>query len=304
QAAVEYHPDAQCPIFLSCLERSFDGNANLIDFVQRLAGYCLTGDTREQAMFMLWGEGSNGKSTLFNALKEVWGDYALQTPAETLIAKQGSSIRNDIARLQPARLVITSEMERGEQFAEAVIKQMTGQDTITSRHLYREFFEYSPKFKICVAVNHKPIIRGRDIAIWRRIYTIPFTVLIPAAERDRDLPNKLRQEFPGILAWALRGCLEWQRHGLNPPREVVFATHRYRSEMEAISRFIADRCITGDAFSVNASQLYQAYGQWCGEEDADLLSQTKFGEEMTGRGFRKEKSGTYTYFGVGLLDRS
>src|SRR5262249_54371075 len=152
---------------------------------------------------------------------------------------------NDVARLKGARFVSAIEAEDGRRLAEALIKQMTGGDTMTARFLYGEFFEFLPEFKIFLAVNHKPLIRNTDHAIWRRIRLVPFTVTIPEAERDKDLPAKLRRELSGILAWAVQGCLDWQRAGLGMPEAVKAATAEYRAEMDVLDQFLAERCEIG-----------------------------------------------------------
>lgn len=304
QAMVTYDPSAQAPMFLSFLERIMGGNRELVDFLQRAIGYSLTGDTGEQCLFFLHGCGANGKSTLLNAIKEALGDYAMQCPAETLMVKQGGGIPNDIARLRGARFVATSETEDGRRFAESMIKQLTGQDTIAARFLFAEYFEFVPNFKIWLGANHKPVIRGDDYAIWRRIRLVPFTTTIPPEERDKSLPAKLRDEYPGILAWAVQGCLEWQRQGLNPPPEVLAATEEYKSEMDLIGKWIEECCITAPHATAKAGALYGNYKRWVEDNGGFPLSSTKFGLKLGDRGYQKEKSGTVVYRGIGLLDTS
>jgi putative DNA primase/helicase len=305
QAHVAYEPDAQAPLFVAFLQRIMGGNQALVDFIQRAIGYSLTGDTGEQCLFFLHGSGANGKSTLLNAIKELLGDYAMQCPAETLMVKQGGgSIPNDIARLRGARFVATSETEDGRRFAEAMIKQLTGGDVIAARFLFAEYFEFTPNFKIWLGANHKPVIRGDDYAIWRRIRLVPFTVTIPPEQRDKNLPEKLRNEYPGILAWAVQGCMEWQIQGLNPPPEVIAATDEYKSEMDLIGKWIEECCITKPNATAKASSLYGNYKRWVEDNGGHPLSNTKFGLKLGDRGFSKEKSGTVVYRGIGLLDTS
>jgi len=303
QAMVAYDHNAQAPIFLAFLNRIMGGNQALVDFLQRAIGYSLTGLTDEQCLFFLHGSGQNGKSTLLTAIKELLGDYAMQCPAETLMVKQGGgNIPNDIARLRGARMVATSETEDGRRFAETMIKQLTGQDTIAARFLFAEYFEFIPNFKIWLAANHKPVIRGDDYAIWRRIRLIPFAVTIPPEEKDGKLPEKLRAEYPGILAWAVQGCLEWQRQGLNPPPEVLAATEEYKSEMDLIGKWIDECCITAPHVSCRANVLYDNYKSWVADNGGYPLSSTKFGLKLGDRGYQKEKSGFVTYHGIGILD--
>ena len=302
RALVDYEPDAHAPLFLAFLDRIMGGNQALIGFIHRAVGYSLTGLTDEQCLFFLHGSGQNGKSTLLTAIKELLGDYAMQCPAETLMVKQGGGIPNDIARLRGARMVATSETEDGRRFAETMIKQLTGQDTIAARFLFAEYFEFIPNFKIWLAANHKPVIRGDDYAIWRRIRLIPFAVTIPPEEKDGKLPEKLRAEYPGILAWAVQGCLEWQRQGLNPPPEVLAATEEYKSEMDLIGKWIEECCITAPHATAKASALYGNYKRWVEDNGGFPLSSTKFGMKLGDRGYQKEKSGTVVYRGLGLLD--
>lgn len=305
QAFTIYDPNARCPVFLGFLTRTMGDKQELVDFIQRAVGYSLTGETTEQCLFFLYGSGQNGKSTLLNAIKEMMGDYAMQCPAETLMVKQSSgNASNDIARLRGARFVATSETEEGRRFAESMIKQLTGQDTISARFLFAEFFEFLPNFKIWLAANHKPVIRGDDYAIWRRIRLIPFTVTIPPEEKDSALPEKLRNEWPGILAWAVQGCLEWQRQGLNPPEEVLAATEEYKNDMDLLGKWLEECCIVVPQATAKASSLYSSYKQWVEDNGGYPISSTKFGLKMGDRGFKKEKSGTMTYHGVGILEGS
>ena len=305
RAPVAYDLNASAPIFMSFLERIMNGNSAMISFIQRAVGYSLTGATDEQCLFFLHGSGSNGKSTLLNVIKELLGDYALQCPAETLMVKPGGgSIPNDIARLRGARMVATSETEEGRRFAEVMIKQLTGNDTIAARFLFGEYFEFVPNFKIWLAANHKPVIRGDDYAIWRRIRLIPFAVTISPEEKDGKLPEKLKAEYPGILAWAVEGCLEWQRLGLNPPPEVLAATEEYKSEMDLIGKWIEERCITELHTRTTAKALYTSYRSWVEENGGFPLSSTKFGLKLRDRGYTKEKSGIITYHGIGLREHS
>lgn len=185
-------------------------------------GYCLTGRTDAQVLLFFYGVGANGKSTLLNTVELLLGvELARQTPPETLMAKKhGNSASNDVARLQGVRVVLSNEIEDGSLLAETTVKQLTGGDTIIARFLFKEFFEFKPEFKIIVAGNHKPVIRGTDYGIWRRIHMVAFPVVIPAAERDPALPMKLKEELAGILIWAIKGCLEWQKVGLLPPASV------------------------------------------------------------------------------------
>ncbi|HLI51013.1 MAG TPA: phage/plasmid primase, P4 family, partial [Thermomicrobiaceae bacterium] len=215
-----YDPTADCPVFLAFLRQIMAGDEEMTGFLQRAIGYSLTGSIREQVAFIAWGAGSNGKSTLFDLLLDLLGDYAMQTPTDTLMAKRQDAIPNDVARLRGARFVAAVETEDGRRLSEPLVKQLTGGDRVTARFMRAEWFEFSPTFKLWLATNHKPVIRGTDHAIWRRIRLIPFTVTIAEADQDKELPAKLRAEMPGILRWAIDGCLSWQRDGLGVPEAV------------------------------------------------------------------------------------
>ena len=301
-APVAYDPGATCPRWLAFLDRIMAGNTQLIGFLQRAVGYSLTGDTSEQCFFILHGSGANGKSTFLQAITAMLGDYAKQTPTETLLIKRNAGISNDVAALKGSRMVSALESESGSRLAESLVKGMTGGDTLAARFLYQEWFEFMPMFKIFLGTNHKPIIRGNDHAIWRRIRLIPFTVTIPEKEQDTHLPDKLQEEFSGILSWAVKGCLEWQQEGLGLPQEVREATSSYRDEMDILGGFIDDCCTTGVNQWVPTGQLYITYQEWCTQNGQKAISGTAFGRSMSERGFdrfRNERA-KRCYLGIGL----
>jgi putative DNA primase/helicase len=220
---LDYAPDARAPAWETFLERVLPAE-ELRAFVQRAAGYSATGDTLEQWMFINHGTGANGKSTFQETLSAALGDYAMRTPTEMLLARRYEGVPNDVARLKGARFVSASETEESRRLAESRIKDLTGQDTITARFMKAEWFDFAPTHKLWLSTNHKPEIRGTDAAIWRRIRLVPWTISIPPAEQDKKLPEKLRAELPGILAWVVQGCLQWRRGGLQAPEEVRQAT--------------------------------------------------------------------------------
>ena len=231
QVPVNFDSKAKCLTWKAFLHRIMGGNESLVRFLQRAIGYSLTGQITEQVLFLFYGTGANGKSTFVETMRALLGDYAQQADFETfLIGKNEGGPRNDIARLKGARFVSAVESGQSRQMAETVIKQVTGGDKIAARFLYQEFFEFSPQFKLFLVANHKPQVRGTDEAVWRRIRLVPFDVKIPQEERDKHLPEKLQSELPGILAWAVRGCVKWQEKGLGEPTEVLEATQEYREE--------------------------------------------------------------------------
>jgi len=208
--------------------------------------------------------------------------------------------RNDIARLVGARFVTAVESEYGQPLAEAVIKQVTGGEPIVARFLFKEFFQFYPQFTLWLASNHKPIIKGGDHGIWRRIKLVPFAVTIPPEKQDQDLPSKLKAEGPGILNWMIQGCREWQRQGLNPPLEVMTAVSEYRSEMDLLAEFLDEKCILGPGEKVKAKDLYKAYREFCEAEGEFVLGKKRFADLLLQRGFRKAKIGDMIWSGLGL----
>ena len=285
-AAVEFDPEAKAPVFEKFMEKIFDGNKGLIEFIQRAIGYSLTGSVREQCIFVCHGSGANGKSTLINAIQDMIGDYARNTNFTTFTVRNDSNT-NDIARLMGSRFVTAMEIGEDKRLNEALIKQLSGGDIISARYLHKEFFDYYPTFKIWMGANHKPKIKETDNGIWRRIKLIPFEITIPPEERDGDLPLKLKKEFPGILAWAIKGCLAWQKEGLNPPPEVNMATDTYRGEMDIIQSFLSECTIEKEEGVIKSGDLYKVYSEWCDENGERAVSSTKFSLKMKERGFGK-----------------
>lgn len=301
-APVDYDPTAECPRWLGFLDRIMDGDKEMIEYLQRAAGYALTGDTGEQVMFFLYGAGANGKSVFLNTLQDLMGDYAQQAPTSLLMAKQSDGVPNDVARLKGARFVATIETEEGKRMAEALVKQLTGGDTITARFLRQEFFEFKPEGKVFLASNHKPLIRGTDYAIWRRIHLIPFMVQIPPEERDKRLPEKLREELAGILKWAVDGLKQWHQQGLNPPEKVLAATEEYKGEMDGIGAFIEDCCIEHWEARATVADMYRTYAEWCDENGERPMNKRMFGKRMAERGYEQTRTGRARYWdGIGLI---
>lgn len=302
QSPIEFDPNAQCPLFLEFLTRIMQDNEEMVSFLQRFVGYTLTGLTREQALALCYGTGANGKSTLFKALSGIMGPHGIACSFDMLmIKKNGGGIPNDIARLRGARYVSASEAEEGARLAESLVKQLTGEDTISARFLFGEFFDFVPSFKLWLACNHKPTLRGDDPAVWRRLLLIPFNAFIPPAERDKDLNIKLCAEYPGILAWAVRGCLAWQENGLQAPDMVRVATEEYKAELDWIGRWLDECCLQGGVRSAQAAELYQSYRDWVERNGGIALSSTRFGIKLTERGFTKTKNGVIKYCGLELV---
>lgn len=288
-----YDKDAKCPTWDMFLLQIFNKDTDLIRFVQKAMGYSLSGDVREQCLFILWGTGANGKSTFLNVLQELFGDYACTTGTETFM-KKTSEQSNDLARLKGIRLVTTTEVEQGKALSESLIKQITGGDEITARFLYGEYFSFKPTFKIFMATNHKPKIRGADNGIWRRIKMIPFTVTIPAEQRDKTLTEKLIAENSGILNWLIQGYALWRKEGLNEPEAIRDANEEYRMDMDAVGTFVND-CFDLDAsmrWRLPNQMLYQTYIKWCNANNERVMSQKWLTMRMSEKGFKRMVSNT------------
>lgn len=298
-APVYFDAGTACPVWLRFLERVVP-DEEVRDFLQRLVGYSLTGSTGEQVLAFLYGNGRNGKSVFLETIAAVLGDYHTATRIETLSVSRGGGIPNDVAALAGARLVTVSETPEGSRLNESLVKDLTGGDTIQARFLRREFFQFQPQFKLWIRGNHKPQIRGTDDGIWRRMLLVPFTVQIPSDEVDPTLSARLRDELPGILAWAVRGCLAWQERGLRAPRTVVAAVQEYRTEMDQLGEFLEDRCVITPDAHAPARDLYAAYKEWCLDSGHQPVSTTRFGLALGERGFIKRKPKTIVWHGIGI----
>jgi putative DNA primase/helicase len=299
---VAFDPDATCPLWEAFLRRAFDGNEELIAYIQRVSGYSLTAITSEQCLHVLYGTGENGKSVFLETMRYVVGQYGQSTPVSSLMASDSKSeYRNDIARLVGVRFVTAIESTEGKRIDEALIKQLTGGDQMCARFLRREFFNFTPVAKFFIATNHKPEVRGIDHGIWRRLRLIPFVVRIAPAERDPNLITKLRAEAAGILAWAIRGCLAWERDGLQPPEAVVAASAEWRQSANIVARFVEQCCVTAPHAQVVAADLYAAFQRWLKREGEQAMTQTAFGRRIDELGFCGDRAnGSRIRRGIGL----
>ena len=300
-APVDYDPDAGMPLIKEWLLEIMDGSQDMASFLQRAVGYSLTSDTREQVLLICYGVGANGKSTFLGIIQELLGDYATATSTSTLMVKRTESIPCDVAMLKGARFVAAAEAEAGQRLAESLVKQLTGGDVITARYLHCNPFTFKPTFKIWMAVNHKPVIRGTDVGIWRRIRLIPFTVIFSDDKQDKTLSEKLREELPGLLGWAVAGCLEWQKKGLDVPDEVTRATGDYRDEMDVLGQFIEERCRVVDGLAVQSSALFNSWSKWC-EANGEFKGTNKsLSLKLEEKGFKNARRKTGIWFlGIGL----
>ena len=305
ETGVDYTEKVDCPLWIEFLNQTFQNDQELIHFIQKIVGYSLTGSNAEQVMFILFGNGRNGKSVLLNIIKYISGSYAKTMNATTIMQKHNNSGQgptSDIARLEGARLVVSSEANEGDRIDESLIKQMTGGDTLVARYSYGRDFEFDPVFKLWMATNHMPKIYGTDEGIWRRLIIIPFTHTVKKENIDKNLEDKLKAESMGILKWAIDGAMMWQREGLNPPEVIKQASQDYREEMDVIEAFISESCVVGDEFKVKASELFDAYKKWADETNNwEGMSNTKFGMEITKRFKKKKTMHGIFYYGVDLV---
>lgn len=282
------------PLWSEFLGRVTDHNVELERFLQRYVGYCLTGLTTEHKFVFAYGTGANGKGTFLNTVAGVLGDYATVADMGTFIASSSERHPTDLAKLVGARLVVAQETQKGRRWDETKIKALTGGDKMTARFMRQDFFDFEPTFKLFIAGNHKPRLDSVDEAMRRRLLLAPFTVQIPVAERDPDLAQKLKAEWPAILRWAINGCLEWQRVGLAPPAIVRDATDSYFAEQDVLGQWLDD--CTDDAGLLaftRTKDLFSSWKDWCEARNHKPGNATNLSELLLGRGFvKKREAGT------------
>jgi P4 family phage/plasmid primase-like protien len=298
-APVVFDPNATCPLWEQFLDTIFQKNKALIAYVQKLVGYALSGDVRAQIIIFLYGIGANGKTTFLETLLALMGNYATQAAPNLLLEKKNESHPTELADLFGRRFVISTEVEQGRKFSEALVKQLTGGDRMKARYMRQDFFDFRPTHKLFIAANHKPIIHGCDEGIWRRMRVLPFNVVIPKADRDEGLMTKLAQERSGILNWAIQGCLDWQKSGLDVPQEVEDATSAYREEMDRLGGFLDDECVLDTRGCATSAALRAAYVAWCNTNGEEPIQPRTFGMMLKERGFESRKShGSMVWHGV------
>jgi putative DNA primase/helicase len=291
---------ANAPIWRDFLKTATHDDDMLQAYLQRLAGYCLTGLVSEQNLAFLWGPGGNGKSVFVNTVVGIMGEYARVAPMETFTASLGDRHPTELASLQGARLVTASETQEGRGWDEAKVKAITGGDKITARYMHRDFFTYDPTFKLVFLGNHKPAIGNLDDAMRRRFHMVPFTVKPPVV--NRQLFDQLKQEWPAILGWMIEGCLAWQKEGLNPPAAVLEATAAYFEEEDPLGRWLAERCQAGEDTAIG--ELFSDFEMWCKESGEKRPTTKRFTQLLYSRGYQKSardsKTGRYHIVGLKL----
>jgi putative DNA primase/helicase len=281
-------PEGDCPLWRKFLAEITGNDDELQGFLQRFAGYSLTGSILEHALFFFYGTGTNGKGVFLNTLTAVLADYAAVAPMEAFVVTQGERHPTDLAGLRGAGLVTAQETERGRRWAESKVKALTGGDPITARLMHQDFFTYMPTFKLAIAGNHKPSLSGVNAAIRRRLHLIPFTVTI--AKPDKKLPEKLRPEWPGILQWVIDGCLQWQREGLNPPNAVREATDAYLAQEDSFSQWVEDCCVVGRNRWGIGQRLWQSWKTWAEVNNEPAGTRKSFADMVIEHGYLAEKS--------------
>jgi putative DNA primase/helicase len=282
---VAYDPNAQAPTWEQFLREIFLDDDELIRYVQRACGYSISGDVREDKLFICWGTGANGKSTFLQTLRRVLGDYAGAIAPAAIVHKGKDSHPTAVADLYGLRFAIAVETGEDQQLAEAQVKALTGRDSIKARFMHKDYFEFEPRAKIWLATNHRPLIRDTSPAIWRRIALIPFRAFFPPELQDKTLGEKLWEERDGILAWLVRGCLAWQQQGLGECDVVAEATESYRSEMDVLNDWLQERCVPDPKAITPFKDLYDDYCAWCGETDQEPLGKRAFANRLTEKGF-------------------
>ncbi len=300
---IPFVPNATAPAWLAFLHSTFGGDDALIQFVQRAIGYSLTGDVREQVLLICHGVGSNGKSVFLNILRKLLGSLAIQAAPDLLMADKQRRHPTEQADLYGKRIIICQETGEGRRFNETLVKQLTGGDGIRARRMHEDFWEFNPTHKLWISTNHKPEIRGTDYAIWRRIRLIPFNVTFTddgEPRKNPDMERQLTAELPGILAWAVAGCLDWQRNGLQQPDAVKSATADYQAEMDVLAAWLADCCVVEKHCTAKASELYANYSRWCENSGEYAGTQRKWGMRLTERGFLRFTNDGSWYRGIGI----
>ena len=289
-AGVKYDPGAECPVFMKFISDCTKGDKDQEDYLQRVAGYSLTGDTKEQCFFILYGEGKNGKSTLLNILSTICGDYSNTLPADSL-SLHDKTDNPALAKIKGARIVVAHEMKENAKIDINLLKLLTGGDEITARFLHRNYFSFYTECKIFMTANKLPKIDNLDPAIKRRIRTIPFRNKIPADKMDKDLLEKLKKEKSGILNWTLEGCLKWQEEGLNEPDIINEASNSYFNNLEPVMKWISSYFSKGRGKKVYLKELLDKYNEWAEKNDEISLSNKEIKQQLENNGFEFKRGG-------------
>jgi putative DNA primase/helicase len=299
-AGTEFDASATCHRWRQFVGEITGENVPLMDYIQTLCGYLLTASVAEHCMAFFYGLGRNGKSVFQDTIYELLGDYACSSNPELIMARKHQGIPNDVARLRGKRAVFLNETERGGRFDEAKLKQLTGGDVLNARFLREEFFDFAPTHKLVMRGNYQPRITGTDDGIWSRMRLVPFEQSFVGRE-DRGLKDTLLAELPGILNWAIEGCLRWQQEGLVTPQCVLDAVQQYRQESDVLGSFLDEDCVLGKALKCKSSVLYRRYREHCEQSAERAMPAKDFPHELEKRGITKSKShGTMMFQGIDL----
>lgn len=293
-----FDSEAKCPRWEQFLLEVFGEDLDVRDFVQRAVGYSLTGSTKEQVFFLLWGTGANGKSTLLASLLYALGDYGLVTSMSTWLSARpdrGNAASPDLDRLRGARFAFAAEADAGRRLSDGLVKTITGSDPIVARPLFGKPVQFVPQLKLWLATNHRPTITDDSPAMWRRVLLLPFEVQFTGKQRDDSLPEQLNSEAPGILRWAVEGAVWWHEYGLQPPETIIAAVREYQAEEDPLARFLADETAPDPEGQVPVGELLQAYSRWCEANGEEPLSTQAFGRQMTSKGFKALRTNRMRY---------
>lgn len=299
---VEYPTDPVVPsLWLQTLDTVFDGDKAIIEFLQRLFGLILLGEVREHLLPIFHGDGANGKSVVVETVMGVMGEYALKAPRGLCTASKHEQHPTALADLCGKRLAVITETADGERLDEALVKELTGGDTVRARRMREDFWQFEPSHSVLMVTNHRPLVSGVDNGIWRRIKLIPFNVEIPESKQDPELRRKLKAEYAGILRWMVEGCLACQFEGLRPPEAVELATSEYRREMDSFGQFVQECCDLGSNCSIRSSLLINAYEEWCDDQGLQPISRVAFGKHLKKLpGVYKRRSNGIVYEGIDI----
>lgn len=306
QAATEFDPTANCPLWIKVLDRIFAGDPEMIGFWQRVCGYSISGLNIEQKLVYAEGVGSNGKSLVLKIIRILLGGYAAHVGFDVFLRGRAvGSVRDDLARLTGIRFLSAVEAEFGQSLSEAVVKSITGGDPLTVRPLYGEYFTYEPVFKIFLAANNMVPVHGTDHGIWRRLLIVRFDQVISESEADKFLDVKLHKEFPGILNWLIEGFKQYQEIGLNPPVKVLNATQSYRTDMNPIADFLRIGCTLSSGLNATKAELYNGYVKFCEENSEKPVTKRTFGRLLRDQNFTDaKKGGKHVWLGIALKAES
>jgi putative DNA primase/helicase len=303
---IHYDPTATAPTWRAFLDRIFEGNGDVLQFIQRAVGYTLTGSTDEHCLFFLYGVGANGKSTFLEAMRMLMGEYYVTTSVEAMLATEYTGGATPyVASLPGMRMAMASEMPEGRRFNESLIKDITGGGTITARHLYGAPFEFQPSHTMWISGNYRPRITGTDEGIWRRLKVVPFNAFIPPEQRRpmAEVLDGFRSELSGILTWAVQGAMAWYDWGLPTSPTIEQATMEYRGEEDVVARFISAECVLQPDAMTAKHKVFEAWQQWTDEESeksANGWSQRRFTEQLKRKGVELGGMGRMFYVGIGL----